>query len=239
MKTNTYCGWMALLLVAVPLLLACPTWAQESETFKAEDLDQMLAPIALYPDPLLAQVLMACTYPAEVAEAAQWSQSNAKQKGDAAVTAVQGKPWDPSVKSLVAFPQALATMDQEPEWVQKVGDAFLAQPNDVMDSVQRLRAAAQQFWPRPPREAWCGSSIPPRRPTCMSSVLRGPCSWRPPPIGQALPIYYLHPARGMATLAAAVPLTRETQPSTCARNRPDGTRAWPCANPRCQGPVHG
>ncbi|MDZ7596861.1 MAG: DUF3300 domain-containing protein [Desulfobacterales bacterium] len=144
MKTTTYCGWMALLLVAVPLLLACPTWAQESETFKAEDLDQMLAPIALYPDPLLAQVLMACTYPAEVAEAAQWSQSNAKQKGDAAVTAVQGKPWDPSVKSLVAFPQALATMDKEPEWVQKVGDAFLAQPNDVMDSVQRLRAAAQQ-----------------------------------------------------------------------------------------------
>ncbi len=144
MKSTTHRGWMALLLVAVPLLLACPTWAQESETFKAEELDQMLAPIALYPDSLLAQVLMACTYPAEVAEAAQWSQSNSAQKGDAAVTAVQDKPWDPSVKSLVAFPQALATMDQQPDWVQKVGDAFLAQPNDVMDSVQRLRAAAQK-----------------------------------------------------------------------------------------------
>jgi hypothetical protein len=86
---------MALLLVVVPLLTVCPTWAQESETFKAEELDQMLAPIALYPDSLLAQILMACTYPAEVAEAAQWSQSNSKQKGDAAVTAVQEKALGP------------------------------------------------------------------------------------------------------------------------------------------------
>jgi hypothetical protein len=144
MKSITHHRWMALLVVVVPLLMAWPTRAQENETFKPEELDQMLAPIALYPDPLLAQVLMACTYPAEVAEAAQWSQSNTAQKGDAAVTAVQDKPWDPSVKSLVAFPQALATMDQQPDWVQKVGDAFLAQPNDVMDSVQRLRAAAQK-----------------------------------------------------------------------------------------------
>ncbi len=144
MKSITHHRWMALLVVVVPLLMAWPTRAQENETFKPEELDQMLAPIALYPDPLLAQVLMACTYPAEVAEAAQWSQSNTAQKGDAAVTAVQDKPWDPSVKSLVAFPQALATIDQQPDWVQKVGDAFLAQPNDVMDSVQRLRAAAQK-----------------------------------------------------------------------------------------------
>jgi hypothetical protein len=137
------CGLTSLLLL-VPLLLAVSAWAQESKPFKAEELDQMLAPIALYPDALLSQVLMASTYPADVAEAAKWSKANTKQKGDAAVTAVQDKPWDPSVKSLVAFPQALATLAEKPEWVQRVGDAFLAQPNEVMDSVQRLRAAAQK-----------------------------------------------------------------------------------------------
>jgi hypothetical protein len=126
------------------LLAASFAWAQEGQAFKQEELDQMLAPIALYPDSLLSQVLMACTYPSEVAEAAKWSKANPKQKGDAAVTAVQDKPWDNSVKSLVAFPQALATMAEKPEWVQRLGDAFLAQPNDVMDSVQRLRAAAQK-----------------------------------------------------------------------------------------------
>jgi len=137
------CGLMSLLL-CVPLLTAFSASAQESKTFKAEELDQMLAPIALYPDALLSQVLMASTYPADVAEAAKWSKANPKQKGDAAVTAVQDKPWDASVKSLVAFPQALATMAEKPEWVQRVGDAFLAQPSDVMDSAQRLRAAAQK-----------------------------------------------------------------------------------------------
>ncbi|MCU0605111.1 MAG: DUF3300 domain-containing protein, partial [Desulfobacterales bacterium] len=126
------------------LTVAYVAWAQEGKTFKSEELDQMLAPIALYPDSLLSQVLMASTYPAEMAEAAKWSKANPKQKGDAAVTAVQDKPWDNSVKSLVAFPQALATMAEKPEWVQQMGDAFLAQPNDVMDSVQRLRAAAQK-----------------------------------------------------------------------------------------------
>ena len=144
MKTvSKMCGLTSLLLL-VPLLLAFSAWAQESTPFKAEELDQMLAPIALYPDALLSQVLMASTYPADVAEAAKWSKANTKQKGDAAVTAVQDKPWDPSVKSLVAFPQALATLAEKPEWVQRVGDAFLAQPNEVMDSVQRLRAAAQK-----------------------------------------------------------------------------------------------
>jgi len=135
---------MTVLLLVVQLTVVYAAWAQEGKTFKFEELDQMLAPIALYPDSLLSQVLMASTYPAEVADAAKWSKANPKQKGDAAVTAVQDKPWDNSVKSLVAFPQALATMAEKPEWVQQVGDAFLAQPNDVMDSVQRLRAAAQK-----------------------------------------------------------------------------------------------
>ncbi len=117
--------------------------ADEATTFSNEELDQMLAPIALYPDSLLAQVLMASTYPADVTEAAKWSQANPKQEGDAAVTAVQDKPWDPSVQSLVAFPQVLAMMSAKPDDVQRLGDAFLAQPSQVMDRVQFLRKKAQ------------------------------------------------------------------------------------------------
>ncbi|WP_433765451.1 DUF3300 domain-containing protein [Pseudomonas putida] len=111
--------------------------------FTQEQLDQMLAPIALYPDPLLAQLLMASTYPGEVAEAVTWSKANPKATGDDAVKKVANQPWDPSVQSLVAFPQVLATLGQDPVWVQRLGDAFLAQPDDVMGAVQRLRHQAQ------------------------------------------------------------------------------------------------
>jgi hypothetical protein len=103
----------------------------------------LLAPIALYPDSLLSQVLMASTYPADVAEAAQWSKANKDQQGDAAVKMIQDKPWDPSVQSLVAFPQILQVMGDQPDWVQKLGDAFLASSKDVLDAVQRLRTKAQ------------------------------------------------------------------------------------------------
>jgi len=112
--------------------------------YKNEQLDQMLAPVALYPDSLLSQLLMACTYPSDFAEATAWVNANQKASGDAAVKQVESKPWDPSVKSLVAFPQILAQFGAQPDWVQKVGDAFLAQPEDVMAAVQRLRAQAQK-----------------------------------------------------------------------------------------------
>ncbi|MBZ9780918.1 DUF3300 domain-containing protein [Pseudomonas sp. REP124] len=111
--------------------------------FNQEQLDQMVAPIALYPDPLLAQVLMASTYPGQIAEAVTWSKANPKAKGDDAVKQVANQPWDPSVQALVAFPQVLATLGQDPVWVQRLGDAFLAQPDDVMGAVQRLRHQAQ------------------------------------------------------------------------------------------------
>ena len=103
----------------------------------------MTAPIALYPDSLLSQVLMACTYPADINEAAKWSKNNSSLEGDAAVIAVQDKSWDPSVMSLVAFPQVLSMMEDKPEWVQNLGDAFLANSSDVMDSVQKLRKKAK------------------------------------------------------------------------------------------------
>jgi hypothetical protein len=122
---------------------APPAAAAPQAVFRREELDQMVAPIALYPDELLAQVLMAATYPGDVADAAAWSKANANTKGDDAVRQVASQPWDPSVQSLVAFPQALALLGQDPAWVQRLGDAFLAQPGDVMDAVQRLRHQAQ------------------------------------------------------------------------------------------------
>lgn len=112
--------------------------------FTSVQIDQWVAPVALYPDPLLSQVLMAATYPGNVVQAVQWSRDNPTLQGDAAIQAVSGQPWDPSVKSLVAFPQLMALMGENPEWVQNLGDAFLAQPQAVMDSVQRLRQLAQQ-----------------------------------------------------------------------------------------------
>lgn len=133
---------------AAPAPPATPPATQAAEqqaqaVFSTEQLDQMLAPLALYPDSLLAQVLMATTYPGNVADAAAWSKAHPKVSGDDAVKQVADQPWDPSVQSLVAFPLVLATLGQDPAWVQRVGDAFLAQPDAVMDSVQRLRRQAQ------------------------------------------------------------------------------------------------
>ncbi len=117
--------------------------AQSAAKISNQQLDSLTAPIALYPDALLAQVLMAATFPQDVQAAAAWSNANSKLQGDDAVKAVASEPWDPSVQSLVAFPQVLATMASKPDWMTQLGNAFIAQPNDVMDSVQRLRKQAQ------------------------------------------------------------------------------------------------
>jgi hypothetical protein len=109
---------------------------------KPEELDQMLAPIALYPDSLLSQILMAASYPLEIVEAARWSKANPALKGDAAVQAVKDKGWDASVMSLVAFPDVLNQMSEHLDWTQKLGDAMIGQQADVADSIQRLRGKA-------------------------------------------------------------------------------------------------
>ena len=138
--------WANSVLWLISLLMLTMTGSAyaQSQTFKQEQLDQLLAPIALYPDPLLSQILMASTYPANISQAVQWSRDHPKEQGDAAVKAVANEPWDPSVKSLVAFPQVLAMMGEKPDWVQELGDAFLAQPSEVMNSVQKLRQAAHK-----------------------------------------------------------------------------------------------
>ncbi|HYM31218.1 MAG TPA: DUF3300 domain-containing protein [Candidatus Cybelea sp.] len=119
--------------------------AAPAQIYAPAQLDQLLAPIALYPDQLLGQILMASTYPLEVVQADRWVKdpNNARLRGDQLSAALQPIDWDPSVKSLVPFPQVLAMMDQRLDWTQKLGDAFLAQQADVMDSVQRLRQQAQ------------------------------------------------------------------------------------------------
>jgi hypothetical protein len=115
----------------------------EQKKFSAQELDQILAPIALYPDSLLSQTLIAASYPLEIVEAARWSKANPNLKGDAAVTAVKDQSWDVSVKSLVAFPAVLMPLNDHLDWTQKLGDAMITQQQDVADSIQRLRAKAE------------------------------------------------------------------------------------------------
>ncbi len=121
------------------------TGQAQAAPLSAAQLDQLLAPIALYPDPLLTQILMASTYPLEVVEANRWVQDphNAALTGSDLEAALRSEPWDPSVKSLVPFPQILRMMDNNLSWTEQLGDAFLADRQGVMDSVQRLRKQAE------------------------------------------------------------------------------------------------
>ena len=118
-----------------------PPPAPMQPLYAPQQLDQMLASIALYPDPLLTALLTASTYPLEVVEADRWvsSPENAVLTDGALAAAVEGQDWDPSVKSLVPFPQMLHMLDAHLDWMQALGNAFLAQQVDVMDSIQRLR----------------------------------------------------------------------------------------------------
>ena len=119
-----------------------PACAQNEMPRTEAQLEQLVAPIALYPDALLSQVLMASTYPLEVVAAARWAQANSGVTGKALEDAVQKQSWDPSVKALTAVPQTLQMMNDKLDWTRDLGDAFLAQQEDVLDAVQRLRQRA-------------------------------------------------------------------------------------------------
>ena len=140
--------WLLLGLVAFGCAAmaqtATPAQPKPAPTFQPAEIEALVAPVALYPDSLLSQVLMAATYPADVKDAAAWSKAHPDTKGDAAVKQVEGQPWEPAVQSLVAFPQVLSMMSAQPDQVQKLGDAFLADPGRVMDRVQFLRQKAQE-----------------------------------------------------------------------------------------------
>ena len=122
---------------------AAPQGTSAEKPFKQEELDQLLAPIALYPDSLLTQVLMASTYPLEIVQADRWAKENKDKKGDVLAKALEEQPWDPSVRSLVNFPDVLSMMSEKLDLTQKLGDAFLAQQKEVMDTIQNLRKKAE------------------------------------------------------------------------------------------------
>jgi len=107
-------------------------------------LNDLVAPIALYPDPLLSQVLVAATYPLEVVQAYQWAQKNTGMGGPALTQAAQQQNWDASVQALAVFPDVLKRLNDDVAWTTNLGNAFLAQQQDVMDAVQRMRQKAQQ-----------------------------------------------------------------------------------------------
>jgi hypothetical protein len=116
---------------------------EEAAKLTNDQLDSLVAPVALYPDPLLAQCLVASTYPIDVVAAQQWLDKNSSLKGDALAKEAENQPWDPSVQALVSIPDALKRLSENIAWTKDLGDTFLAQESDVMDAVQRLRAKAK------------------------------------------------------------------------------------------------
>ena len=138
------------LWIALPAWIAlAPAWGAETAPaatdepkFSTAQIEEMVSPIALYPDPLLAQVLMASTYPLEVVEADRWRRQNKDLKDAALDKALESKDWDPSVEGLTHFPDLLQRMSENLDWTKDLGDAFLGQRDDVMDAVQRMRRYA-------------------------------------------------------------------------------------------------
>jgi Protein of unknown function (DUF3300) len=120
-----------------------PTTAPAQPLLKPAELDQLVAPIALHPDPLLSEILIASTYPLEVVQADRWAKSNTTLKGNALSAALAKQSWDDSVKALAQVPTVLAMMADQLDWTQKLGDAVLAQQPELMDAIQRLRGRAQ------------------------------------------------------------------------------------------------
>jgi len=168
-------------------------------------LDDLVAPIALYPDPLLGQVLAASTYPLEVVEAQQWLGANRNLTGTALTTAARQQNWDPSVQALVAFPDAVKLLNENIQWTTALGNAFLAQPADVMAAVQRMRQRAQangrlQSGPQETVSTQTDNgqqaiAIEPTDPNVIYVPTYDPAYvWGPPVYGYYPPLYY--PAYG-------------------------------------------
>jgi hypothetical protein len=138
-------AWMIIAMLFIPTVIPAQDFEQpeQTERFRKEELDQMLAPIALYPDSLIAQILMASTYPLEVVQADRWLEQNKTLTGDALNDALKEKAWDLSIKSLCHFPDVLFAMSDKLDQTSKLGDAFLSQNDDVMATIQQLRRKAE------------------------------------------------------------------------------------------------
>jgi hypothetical protein len=173
-----------------------PVAVETSSIFKAEQLDQLLAPIALYPDALLAQILMAASYPLEIVKVDRWLQdpAHANLQGDQVAAAVETEPWDPSIKSLVPFPRILRMMDGALDWTEQLGDAVAGQQADVMDAIQRLRhqaAAAGTLWSNAEQQVTTerqGIVIEPANPEFIYPPVYSPAVYGPWPYPDYPPI---------------------------------------------------
>ena len=142
-------AWIIIAMLVVPPGIPAQDYGQPEQTeqtyrFSEGELAQMLAPIALYPDSLIAQILMASTYPLEVVEAERWLSQNKTLQGDQLDDALREKPWDPSIKSLCHFPDVLFSLSDKLDQTRKLGDAFLSQQDDVMNTIQILRRKAEE-----------------------------------------------------------------------------------------------
>jgi hypothetical protein len=134
-------------VLLLTLTAAIPGFAQAPPSFPPPDLERLVARIALYPDPLVAQILAGATYSDQIPDAARWADQHHYLTGQALADAIQGDhlPWDPSVQALLPFPSVLDMMASDINWTRDLGNAFLAQQQDVMDAVQRQRARARDF----------------------------------------------------------------------------------------------
>ena len=152
--SKSFYGVIAILCIALLLLGNSVAWGQQAEQQNAapaaeapkipnDQLDSLVAPIALYPDPLLAQTLAASTYPLEIIQLEQWMNKNKNVKGKGLADAVEKQNWDPSVQAMAVFPDVVKQLAENVSWSSDLGNAFLAQQEDVMDAVQRMRAKAQ------------------------------------------------------------------------------------------------
>jgi hypothetical protein len=142
--TGSFAWIMIAMLLVPPGTMAQDSGeSEETDRFRKEELTQMLAPLALYPDSLIAEILMASTYPLEIVEAERWLRQNKELKGDALNTAMQEKTWDPSVKSVCHFPDILFALSDKLDQTRKLGDAFLSQNDEVMAVIQELRHRAE------------------------------------------------------------------------------------------------
>jgi hypothetical protein len=179
-----------------------------------QQLDSLVSPIALYPDPLLSQVLVASTYPLEIAEASQWLAQNTGKKPQDLVDLAKKQDWDASIQAMVAFPDLLKRLANDIKWTTDLGNAFLAQQSDVMDSVQRMRAKAkdagklesnqQQKVSTKTEESKTIIEVQPANPQVIYVPAYNPTVvWGPPPYPYP-PIYYPPPPSTGAIIAASV-----------------------------------
>jgi len=171
------------------------------QQLSADQLDNLVAPIALYPDALLSQVLVAATYPLELVEAGQWLQQNQNLQGTQRVDAARQQNWDPSIQALVVFPDVIDRLNSNIRWTTDLGNAFLAQQADVMNAVQRMRAEAraagklnsntQETIATDTQGGQTAIEIQPANPEVMYVPTYNPEDiWGPPDYGYYPPLYY-------------------------------------------------